>query len=92
MSNKINRIETGPVRFGDDWAGVFIRGDNAFGYRIALEQLLSYVQSLEDTPVVLQAWTVQGLYDLLGSCIEPVAEDVQVQELKDASEVVKDEG
>jgi hypothetical protein len=26
------RVETGPVQFGDDWPGVFIRGDNAFGY------------------------------------------------------------
>ncbi len=25
------RVETGPVRFGDDWPGVFIRGDNAGG-------------------------------------------------------------
>lgn len=23
------RVETGPVAFGDDWPGVFIRGDNA---------------------------------------------------------------
>lgn len=23
------RVETGPVQFGDDWPGVFIRGDNA---------------------------------------------------------------
>lgn len=24
-----DRVETGPVRFGDDWAGVFLRGDYA---------------------------------------------------------------
>ena len=24
-----DRIETGPLRFGDDWAGVFLRGDYA---------------------------------------------------------------
>jgi hypothetical protein len=24
------RVETGPVQFGDDWPGVFIRGDHAF--------------------------------------------------------------
>ncbi len=23
------RVETGPVQFGDDWPGVFIRGDRA---------------------------------------------------------------
>ena len=26
------RIETGPVKFGDDWSGVFIRGDDALAY------------------------------------------------------------
>ena len=35
MSNQIrkieaqaDRVETGPVQFGDDWPGLFIRGDN----------------------------------------------------------------
>lgn len=28
------RPETGPMRFGDDWTGVFIRGDNAAGYLV----------------------------------------------------------
>ena len=23
------RVETGPVQFGDDWPGLFVRGDNA---------------------------------------------------------------
>ncbi len=25
------RVETGPVQFGDDWPGTFIRGDDCFG-------------------------------------------------------------
>ena len=24
------RVETGPIKFGDDWAGFFFRGDDAF--------------------------------------------------------------
>jgi hypothetical protein len=27
------RIDTGPVKFGDDWCGVFIRGDNSLVLR-----------------------------------------------------------
>jgi len=34
------RVETGPVQFGDDWPGTFIRGDNAFGYAMHLEIIL----------------------------------------------------
>jgi hypothetical protein len=26
------RIETGPVKFGGDWTGVFIRGDEAMNF------------------------------------------------------------
>lgn len=32
------RVETGPIRFGEDWPGIFIRGDNAFALRLELEQ------------------------------------------------------
>jgi len=31
------RVETGPVQFGDDWPGVFIRGDNAAMHAMNLE-------------------------------------------------------
>lgn len=34
------RVETGPVKFGDDWTGVFIRGDNCFGYVAQLRAVL----------------------------------------------------
>lgn len=37
LPNAEPRVETGPVAFGDDWPGVFIRGDNA---------LIGYVPSL----------------------------------------------
>jgi len=29
---------TGPMQFGDDWPGVFIRGDDAIGYASALRR------------------------------------------------------
>ena len=35
-----DRVETGPVQFNEDWAGFFIRGDNAFAVRLALAQIL----------------------------------------------------
>lgn len=33
------RVETGPVRFGDDWAGFFVRGDGTFDLPMAAEVL-----------------------------------------------------
>lgn len=35
-----SRVETGPVQFNDDWPGFFIRGDNAFAFRLAIAQIL----------------------------------------------------
>ena len=34
------RIETGAIRFGDDWPGLFIRGDNAVYLSFAIKKLL----------------------------------------------------
>jgi hypothetical protein len=34
------RIETGPMQFGDDWPGVFIRGDSASFDAHALERAI----------------------------------------------------
>jgi len=34
-------LETGPIRFGDDWPGVFIRGDDALLFAALLDRLLS---------------------------------------------------
>jgi len=33
-------VETGPVRFGDDKTGIFIRADNALGFATTLRNLL----------------------------------------------------
>lgn len=35
------RVETGPIQFGDDWPGTFIRGDNAAYYAMCLAAMLS---------------------------------------------------
>lgn len=56
------RVETGPVRFGDDWPGVFIRGDNAMWYALLLKQLL------EGRGDELNKMQLRGLADDLASC------------------------
>lgn len=67
-NKKLARAETGRIQFGDDWPGIFIRGDNAAGYGMALENLLSmYGDSISERSPILAA-QLQGLRDeLLGS-------------------------
>lgn len=39
------RVETGPTQFGDDWPGLFIRGDNAFEFAVKLRNYLEDPQN-----------------------------------------------
>lgn len=54
------RVETGVIQFGDDWPGVFIRGDNAFYYAMNIRQAL---QDSKLDPLVEVA--LKGLLDTL---------------------------
>jgi hypothetical protein len=58
------RVETGPLQFGDDWPGVFIRGDNALSDAQMLEMALPYLPA--------DAWiarsVITGLITTLRSC------------------------
>lgn len=42
-SQSDRRIETGPLQVGDDWPGIFIRGDNAIWWASQLEDAASAV-------------------------------------------------
>lgn len=58
------RAETGPMRFGNDWGGLFIRGDNAAAYAMALESLL------RRSALTLPETLLDGLLDDLKSAHE----------------------
>ena len=36
------RVDTGHVKFGDDWTGLFIRGDMALWYGMQIRMLLNH--------------------------------------------------
>lgn len=59
------RVETGPVQFGDDWPGAFIRGDNAGWYAMQVGMLLR--QDLPLDPML--ANELRNLQRDLGSSI-----------------------
>jgi len=50
------RVETGPLQVGDDWPGMFIRGDNAAG----MVNMLLYLaeQALNSAPMSMQMFTL----------------------------------
>lgn len=82
--NKAGRVESGPVQFGDDWPGYFLRGDNAFGLAMA-------IQALQINPYdVIMAMQVREFGKDLMSCIQgvevgPLVEPADTAALKPAS-------
>ena len=58
------RVETGPVKFGDDWTGLFIRGDSAFGLMMNLKSILKKDLNF------LERDSLEGLIELLDSTNE----------------------
>lgn len=58
------RVETGAVQFGDDWPGVFIRGDNAGYYAMCLKSMLDG----DDNAMIRMILT--NLQGTLAGCIQ----------------------
>ena len=78
MTQKIEydgeRIETGPIRIGDDWTGIFMRGDDALPTAMYLNYILEYVESRMNTEDNLEDLfainMLKSHIKLLGSCVE----------------------
>ena len=81
------RAETGVMRFGVDWCGVFIRGDEAFNFFLGLKAALKHC----DLDYITRARLV-GLADLLESSRERQAPDVVVQQMLPFEEARQKEG
>ena len=45
------RIDTGPVQFGDDWPGIYIRGDSAGGISDRLGHVLKAIAQLREQSI-----------------------------------------
>ncbi len=74
------RVETGPVQFGEDWPGVFIRGDNAAYYAQALKHLLE--SEAGKGLYWLDRGQLEGLQSLLsGAVVGPAASFTEFTEV-----------
>lgn len=61
------RMEGGVVQFGDDWPGIFMRGDEAFPMGLTLEQHLTGLREGK-APEPFDLFTLAGLASTLKSC------------------------
>ena len=67
MPNDGRRPETGPMQFGKDWPGLFIRGDHAFQYFMSLEEAIARLKRSGSGDFVLDS-VLAGLLSDLKSC------------------------
>ena len=58
------RLETGPVKFGDDWTGIFIRGDEA----LAIASILKRMKF--ESPEFQFGTYLNGVAEILIACRE----------------------
>lgn len=90
MSNERQRPETGPMCFGDDWPGTFIRGDNAFGYALALEAAIKGLSPAWKDSNAFTEINLEGLLDVLRSSKVGDQGEFETQQLKSFTECKKE--
>lgn len=64
--DEIERVETGPIQFGQDWPGVFIRGNNAAWFAFMLTSVLNDHARFHGDPIARNA--LKSLASTLASC------------------------
>lgn len=64
------RVESGPIQFGTDWPGTFIRGDSAGWYAILLGRLLDEASRESSGASPIDVATLRGLQGLLGGAVQ----------------------
>jgi len=87
----MERPETGPMQFGKDWPGVFIRGDEAFHFFLHLQEARRQFKLTAPATMDLRIIdsVLAGLEDCLKSCrVMPgqTAPEAPVQVLKPIKE------
>lgn len=75
------RSDDGPMRFGDDWTGLFLRGDTCFAVARALERLMALVPEQTGIEGVVAVRMLQGHLSDLDSTNEHKADMTERQNL-----------
>jgi hypothetical protein len=68
--DKETRMETGPVQFGEDWPGLFLRGDDCIRMRLDLIQIKEYIKGIYDPG--MKAWWLMTLNNMIDLLSKPI--------------------
>ena len=67
LPEQAERVESGAVQFGNDWPGIFLRGDNTFGFLLAMKSFLD--KTPEEMKKSFEYLTIKGYMQLFSECI-----------------------
>jgi hypothetical protein len=82
-NDKQTRPATGTMQFGDDWPGVFVRGEQALYYAMQLGVLLERLPEKEKEKVgVTLLSSIEDLSKIFGSCFAPSGAPKDTQHIK----------
>jgi isoprenylcysteine carboxyl methyltransferase (ICMT) family protein YpbQ len=59
------RVETGAVQFGNDWPGLFIRGDDAFYYAHKIRVLCDQMRTSKDLSAIMAVVVLDSVARLI---------------------------
>ena len=76
LSSLNERVETGAIQFGDDWPGLFVRGDSALHLEICLSAILAHVENSDDNAIYAP------YISFLRSIQREIAANVNVRQVK----------
>lgn len=62
-----DRVDTGPMQFGGDWPGIFMRGDYACPMGMMLKHTVETLKRGEEIPQIV-LMQLEGLAETLQSC------------------------
>ena len=63
------RVESGAIKFGDDWPGLFLRGDDAFAHSLSIITVWEYLKN-QNMPLTVYLAMLQ---------LAGVSDDIQTQ-------------
>jgi hypothetical protein len=63
------RVETGAVQFGDDWPGLFLRGDNAIVLMVWIRSICDALAHYPDPVVIDRLERLKEYADLIDQAV-----------------------
>lgn len=76
------RVETGPVQFGDDWPGLFIRGDNCFALQMDIQAIRACISRVSASLADADRQELEFLSSRLGGLVDIINGEVIIKPKK----------